>query len=84
MDGVVSVFPIEKHKLHTTMSWDFMGLKEGGRSNRNPTTESDTIIGVIDSGIWPESKSFGDKGYSPPPLKWKGACEGGRNFTCNK
>ncbi|KAL0899958.1 hypothetical protein Bca101_083919 [Brassica carinata] len=83
MDGVVSVFPIEKHKLHTTMSWDFMGLKEGKRSNRNPTTESDTIIGVIDSGIWPESKSFGDKGYSPPPLKWKGACEGGRNFTCN-
>ncbi|KAK4479771.1 hypothetical protein RD792_015306 [Penstemon davidsonii] len=58
-----------------------MGFPEN--VHRNPTVESDTIIGVIDSGIWPESESFNDKGFSPPPKKWKGVCKGGLNFTCN-
>ncbi|CAE6249026.1 unnamed protein product [Arabidopsis arenosa] len=83
MVGVVSVFPNKKLQLQTTTSWDFMGLKEGKRTKRNPTVESDTIIGVIDSGITPESQSFADKGFGPPPKKWKGVCSGGENFTCN-
>ncbi|EOA29691.1 hypothetical protein CARUB_v10016212mg [Capsella rubella] len=33
--------------------------------------------------LWPESESFSDKGFSPPPPnKWRGACEGGKNFSC--
>ncbi|XP_019092902.1 PREDICTED: subtilisin-like protease SBT4.13 isoform X2 [Camelina sativa] len=83
MDGVVSVFPNKMLQLQTTTSWDFMGLKEGKRTKRNPTVESDTIIGVIDSGITPESQSFSDEGFGPPPKKWKGVCSGGENFTCN-
>ncbi|XP_024011857.1 subtilisin-like protease SBT4.11 [Eutrema salsugineum] len=83
MEGVVSVFPNKKLKLQTTASWDFMGLKEGKGTKRNPTVESDTIIGVFDSGIWPESESFSDKGFGPPPKKWKGTCAGGENFACN-
>ncbi|CAD5335311.1 unnamed protein product [Arabidopsis thaliana] len=71
MVGVVSVFPNKKLQLQTTTSWDFMGLKEGIKTKRNPTVESDTIIGVIDSGITPESQSFSDKGFGPPPQKWK-------------
>ncbi|KAG7538302.1 PA domain [Arabidopsis suecica] len=83
MEGVVSVFPNMNLKLQTTTSWDFMGLKEGKRTKRSPTMESDTIIGVIDGGITPESESFSDKGFGPPPKKWKGVCAGGINFTCN-
>ncbi|CAH2034302.1 unnamed protein product [Thlaspi arvense] len=83
MEGVVSVFPNKKLKLQTTTSWDFMGLKEGKRTKRNPAVESDIIIGVIDNGITPESESFSDKGFGPPPKKWKGVCSGGNNFTCN-
>ncbi|XP_010443667.1 PREDICTED: subtilisin-like protease SBT4.12 [Camelina sativa] len=83
MEGVVSVFPNKMLQLQTTTSWDFMGLKEGKRTKRNPTVESDTIIGVIDSGITPESQSFSGKGFGPPPKKWKGVCSGGKNFTCN-
>ncbi|KAL1213994.1 Subtilisin-like protease SBT4.13 [Cardamine amara subsp. amara] len=83
MEGVVSVFTNKKLQLHTTMSWDFMGLKEGHKTKRNPSIESDTIIGVIDGGITPESQSFSDKGFGPPPKKWKGVCSGGKNFTCN-
>ncbi|CAL5190050.1 unnamed protein product [Lathyrus oleraceus] len=77
--GVVSVFPDEKRQLLTTRSWDFIGFtQEVERQNY----ESDVIVGVIDSGVWPESKSFDDKGFSPPPAKWKGSCQA-FDFTCN-
>ena len=76
------MFPNEKMQLYTTKSWDFMGFpQEVERS----TTESDIIVGVIDSGIWPESASFSDKGFGQPPQKWKGICQTSSNFTsCNK
>ncbi|KAK8592123.1 hypothetical protein V6N13_062709 [Hibiscus sabdariffa] len=80
VSGVVSVFPNEKKILHTTRSWDFMGFSQ---QVQRQTSESDVIIGVLDSGIWPESESFNDQGLSPPPDKWKGSCRTTKNFTCN-
>ncbi|KAH9606404.1 hypothetical protein KSS87_004626 [Heliosperma pusillum] len=79
---VVSIFPSRTLQLHTTRSWDFLGVPEPTPERLN--AESDIIIGVIDSGIWPESPSFNDDGLSPVPNKWKGGCHGGTNFTCNK
>ncbi|CAH1433378.1 unnamed protein product [Lactuca virosa] len=78
MEGVVSVFPSRMNKMATTSSWDFLGFPITAKRS---TKESDIIIGVFDSGIWPESPSLNDKGYGPPPAKWKGICEA--NFTCN-
>ncbi|KAL6200260.1 hypothetical protein ACLB2K_030042 [Fragaria x ananassa] len=69
MKEVVSVFPSRTLQLQTTRSWDFMGFSE--KIGRNSTVESDIIVGVIDSGIWPESDSFKDEGFGPPPKKWK-------------
>ncbi|XP_013620395.1 PREDICTED: cucumisin-like [Brassica oleracea var. oleracea] len=83
MEGVVSVFRSKKLQIQTTASWAFMGLKEGKNTKRNLAVESDTIVGVIDTGVWPESESFSGKGFGPPPKKWKGVCSGGKNFTCN-
>ncbi|AES75708.1 subtilisin-like serine endopeptidase family protein [Medicago truncatula] len=81
MRGVVSVFPSQEFNLQTTRSWDFLGIPQSIK--RDKVVESDLVIGVIDSGIWPESESFNDKGLGPIPKKWRGVCAGGTNFSCN-
>ncbi|XP_035837246.1 subtilisin-like protease SBT4.15 [Helianthus annuus] len=82
-EGVLSVFPNTKRELHTTRSWDFLGMPLEG-TKRNLKVESNLIIGVLDTGVWPLSPSFDDKGYGPPPPKWKGKCVVAGNFTgCN-
>ncbi|WOG91390.1 hypothetical protein DCAR_0310639 [Daucus carota subsp. sativus] len=80
MESVVSVFPNTVVPLHTTRSWNFLRFPE---SHPVADKEGDIIIGMLDTGIWPESKSFIDTGYGPPPAKWKGICQTGNNFTCN-
>lgn len=53
MPGVVSVFPNRRRALHTTHSWDFMGLNGEetmeipGYSTKN---QVNVIIGFIDTG----------------------------------
>ncbi|KAJ0113535.1 hypothetical protein Patl1_00330 [Pistacia atlantica] len=83
MDQVLSVYPNRYHKLHTTKSWDFIGLPQ--TAGRNLEVESNIIVGLLDSGITPESESFKDTGFGPPPTKWKGSCKQYANFSgCNK
>ncbi|KZV27940.1 xylem serine protein 1-like [Dorcoceras hygrometricum] len=81
-EGIVSVFPSKKRKLLTTRSWDFIGMPVNVR--RNLQSESNIIIGLLDTGVWPDSPSFNDEGFGPPPAKWNGKCVKGVNFTgCN-
>ncbi|KAK8662516.1 hypothetical protein V6N13_092089 [Hibiscus sabdariffa] len=80
-DGVVSVFLSQKMQLHTTRSWDFMGFS---KKVLRSFIESDIIVGMLDTGIWPESQSFNDTNFGPIPKKWKGTCQSSANFTCNK
>ncbi|CAL9229033.1 unnamed protein product [Arabidopsis halleri] len=82
-EGVVSVFKNTQRQLHTTRSWDFLGLVES-KYKRSVAIESNIIVGVLDTGIDVDSPSFNDKGVGPPPAKWKGKCVTGNNFTrCN-
>lgn len=60
MKGVVSIFPSPKFHIQTTRSWDFLGFPQSIK--RDQTIESDLVVGVIDTGIWPESESFNDGG----------------------
>lgn len=100
---VKSVVPSERRELDTTRTSEFLGLTAPGglysqldAQSRNIKGEG-IIIGVIDSGIWPESPAFGDKvdaagkpvayhqagtlAYGPPPAGWNGACITGEGFT---
>lgn len=61
-------------------------------------TGEDVIIGVIDTGIWPEHPSFSDQSdfafrqgssgdrlrvYGAPPAHWNGICQAGEQFSRN-
>ncbi|XP_002511771.2 subtilisin-like protease SBT4.14 [Ricinus communis] len=82
LDQVLSVFPNRYHKLHTTKSWDFIGLPNTAR--RKLKMERDIIVGLLDTGITPQSESFKGDGFGPPPKKWKGTCGRFANFSgCN-
>ncbi|KAK3184590.1 hypothetical protein Dsin_031876 [Dipteronia sinensis] len=88
---VVSVFLNQGRKLHTTHSWEFLGLENHGRVSSNSIWKKarygeDTIIGNLDTGVWPESKSFIDEGLGPIPSKWKGICQNDKDaaFYCNR
>lgn len=90
MPGVVSVFPNKLRKLHTTHSWEFLGMPNDN-SLVTPTgsnkLQEEIIIGIMDTGIWPESQSFSDHMMSPIPSRWKGVCQSGEHFptsTCNR
>ncbi len=101
--GVASVVESTLHTADTTRTPGFLGLTAPGglwsqldAMSRNIKGE-DVIIGVIDTGVWPEIASFGDKvdgsgnpvaytgagipAYGAPPAKWKGACVTGQGFT---
>ncbi len=76
--GVVAVTPDSIVYADTTTTPQFLGLDApnglwaqlGGPSHAG----EGVIIGVIDSGIWPESASFADDGNNRPLPRWNGSC----------
>ncbi|KAK8678360.1 hypothetical protein V6N13_143864 [Hibiscus sabdariffa] len=70
--GVVSVFPDPVLQLHTTRSWDFLKyetsvtIESNPSSDSNPTyhdSESEAIIGIIDTGLFCNRKIIGARSY---------------------
>ncbi|WVZ10816.1 hypothetical protein V8G54_015346 [Vigna mungo] len=87
---VVSVFLNKRRKLYTTHSWEFMDMTRGGvvpseSVLRKARYGEDSIIAHLDTGVWPESPSFGDEGMGPIPSRWKGICQHDMTgFRCNR
>ncbi|XP_059069633.1 subtilisin-like protease SBT1.4 [Cryptomeria japonica] len=57
MEGCLAVIPSSVSQMHTTRSPQFLGLG-GSHNNFWPQSHygKDVIVGVIDTGIWPESE----------------------------
>lgn len=70
-------------KLATTYSLDSVSLKASIGLWLASNYGKDIIIGVVDSGIWPEQPSFKANGMpiGKVSTKWNGTCEGGQQFN---
>ncbi|XP_059299561.1 subtilisin-like protease SBT1.4 [Lycium ferocissimum] len=85
--GVISVLPDQVNHLHTTHTPTFLGLADTFGLWPNSDYADDVIVGVLDTGIWPERLSFSDEDLSPVPPSWKGKCVTGPDFpetSCNR
>ena len=89
--GVVRVFEDVMRQPQTDSSAKFMGLTVNGGAYDKGVTGEGVVVGVIDTGIWPEHPSFADNGsYGPSPID-PVPCEFGNTahnpadvaFTCN-
>jgi len=102
--AVLSVVEDEKMKLDTISTSSFLDLDAtdgsgfweslGGKDNAG----ENVIVGIIDSGVWPQSKSFSDRAGTNPNGKpgklnyhhipgWHGKCTPGEEFpasNCNQ
>lgn len=92
---VLAVWEDELRHADTTTTPDYLGMTgEDGVWQTEFGGPADAgegvIVGVIDSGIWPENPSFADLPGTPaPPEGWAGECETGTdpdpegNIECN-
>jgi subtilisin family serine protease len=86
--SVLNVWEDRMMRLDTNNSPRFLGLNNptSGLRSALGLTGEDVIIGVIDSGLWPESPSFSGDNFGPPPAHWAGICQTGQRWstaTCN-
>jgi subtilisin family serine protease len=93
LPGVQAVYPDVLLSTDTDRSPEFIGAptlweQAGGQAHAG----EGVIVGIVDTGIWPEHPSVADNGYPPPPAKWHGTtCQFGTtpgntndpSFACN-
>jgi subtilisin family serine protease len=89
--GVVLVLEDQMRYADTDSSPKFLGLTVSGGAYDTGFTGEGVVVGIIDSGIWPEHPSFADDGTFPAPPTGPLPCEFGNTahnpadapFTCN-
>ncbi|XP_050381368.1 subtilisin-like protease SBT3 [Argentina anserina] len=80
----VSAYKDRTVTVDTTHTTTFLSLNPSTGLLHASNLGEDIIVGVIDSGIWPESDSFRDDGLTKNiPAKWKGRCEVGQEFNAS-
>jgi hypothetical protein len=99
MPGVMGVIKDQFYDVDTATTIDFLGLTAPGSMYAQGYKGENVIIGIVDSGAWPEHPSFSDRtdvngngtkdgklGYQQIP-GWNGKCQPGEEFNashCNQ
>ncbi|WP_229257218.1 S8 family peptidase [Duganella callida] len=86
-------------RTSTSYTPTFLGLNQPGglwdQVGGQGAAGEDTVIAMLDTGVWPENPGFADRvddsgapvfeggtlAYGPPPASWKGVCEPGQGFS---
>ncbi|USX21633.1 S8 family serine peptidase [Oxalobacteraceae bacterium OTU3REALA1] len=97
--GVAAITADSMMQLDTSYTPSFLGLdKPGGlweQLGGKGASGENIIVGIVDSGIWPENPSYADRVdgngnpshsgstvvYDAPPTSWKGTCDTGEGFS---
>ncbi|WP_157410873.1 S8 family peptidase [Actinoplanes rectilineatus] len=89
-DGVAAVLPDRRVTIHTSNTSSYLGLSgRTGLWKTGKNTGEGVVIGVIDTGYWPESPSFAALPEPRPDrriidAKWHGVCDfGDEKPLCN-
>ena len=96
LPGVKQIYPDRLVQPDTNVSPKFIKANKLWKALGGPNSAGEgVVIGVLDTGIWPENPSFSDpdssgKTYAAPPPSWQGTrCEFGSGvpgddpFICN-
>ncbi|MQM07445.1 hypothetical protein Taro_040281 [Colocasia esculenta] len=83
-EGFLHANPDRILPLQTTHTPEFLGLHLQDGFIKGSNFGRGVIIGMVDTGIFPNHPSFGDDGMPPPPAKWKGRCDFGASLCNNK
>ena len=87
MSGVLALSKDKLSHPDTTESPHFLGLDAPGglwqQLGGAPTAGAGLVVGVIDTGIWPENPSFAGGTGIPVPASWHGKCVSGEQFDKN-
>lgn len=100
LPNVVSVRPDEVLHIDTSNSPGFMGMNNSGgiwdQVGGVGNAGEDVVVGIVDSGLWPENPSFSDqtdladrpgnsgkrtRAYGAPPSDWYGTCQSGEQWS---
>src|SRR5471032_1190152 len=97
--GVANISADNILQVDTSYTPTFLGLTQPGglwdQLGGTAHAGEDIIIGIVDSGIWPENPSFADRlddnglpshsgsnvVYGTPPANWQGICQAGEGFS---
>ena len=93
---VLKIWEDEIRQPTTDSTPDYLGLTGPGGVWDLEGKGEDIIVGIIDTGIWPEHPSFSDQvdfsdssgssgdgnlAYGPPPADWHGSCQSGERWS---
>ncbi|KAL6657719.1 hypothetical protein ACP70R_005499 [Stipagrostis hirtigluma subsp. patula] len=81
--GVTGVYKDRLFQLQTTRSPGFIGLDPSNGAWNETDFGDGVIIGIVDTGIWPESESFDDTGLGPVRPSWRGKCVDADDFPAS-